>query len=181
MNELNAILKEVSSLERRVFELKANLRHHYFKDDIPEGQLSLLLTEVSGQNVGIPLSHVDEVLQMCALNTCPEAPPWVPGLLNLRGNMIPVIDLNARVSRTARKAAVEDFIVICKKKTLHFGLLVQQVNSIVQPDSGEIKKSSVEISLAPYVMGFFQHKGRSVYILSLSCLVETSMLPEGIA
>jgi purine-binding chemotaxis protein CheW len=177
MSDLIKLLEEVSQLEQRVGELKSTLRSRFIKEDVPPGEMTLLMMDAAEERLAVPVEYVQEVLPVCRLRSCPEAPPWVPGFLNLRGSMLPVLDVSARAKRVSRELTPTDFVVICQREWLRFGLLVQKVDDIFRPLGKQLEQPPPETPLAPYVLGFFQREQHSIYLLSLSCLVETSMLP----
>lgn len=61
--------------------------------------MEMLLFEIAGDTYGVQLNDVDEVLHMPALRSIPSAPPFLAGVLNLRGDLVPVIDVLERLGQ----------------------------------------------------------------------------------
>ncbi len=61
--------------------------------------MELLLFDIGGEPYGVALDEVDEVLHLPALRAIPTAPPFLAGVFNLRGALIPVIDIQERLGR----------------------------------------------------------------------------------
>lgn len=61
-----------------------------------ETALSLVLFLVDGRQYGLPLARVERVLPMVEITPLPQAPPIVLGVINLRGTVLPVVDLRRR-------------------------------------------------------------------------------------
>ncbi|HIJ26148.1 MAG TPA: hypothetical protein HPP79_10775, partial [Gammaproteobacteria bacterium] len=61
--------------------------------------MEMLLFNIGGDTYGVELSDVDEVLHMPTLRPIPSAPSFLAGVLNLRGELVPVIDLVERLGQ----------------------------------------------------------------------------------
>jgi purine-binding chemotaxis protein CheW len=59
--------------------------------------MNLLTFDINGQNYAVALQEVDEVLHMARIKPLPDAPDFVCGVLNLRGDLLPVMDLGVRL------------------------------------------------------------------------------------
>ncbi|ETR73998.1 MAG: Chemotaxis protein cheW [Candidatus Magnetoglobus multicellularis str. Araruama] len=59
--------------------------------------MEAILFQLGTQTFGIELDDLDEILMMCSLHKIPEAPNFIAGAINLRGSIIPVIDLSQRL------------------------------------------------------------------------------------
>ena len=59
--------------------------------------MEMLLFDIDGDSYGVDLTDVEEVLHMPTLRTIPSAPPFLAGVLNFRGQLIPVIDMLERL------------------------------------------------------------------------------------
>jgi purine-binding chemotaxis protein CheW len=63
--------------------------------------LSLLRMAVGDEDLAVPIDDVREILEVGRLTTLPRTPSFVRGVMNLRGAVVPVIDLAARVGQNA--------------------------------------------------------------------------------
>lgn len=133
-------------------------------------------TEV--ERFALPLDQVVEVLPMCLLTPYPEAPPWFPGLLNLHGRLVPVLDLSARLRRHGRETDPAEFIVIARHGATPVGLLVAQALGTEPVDAGHLQRVPPELPQAPYVAGLFEARGVSTFALHLQALMTASELPD---
>jgi len=59
--------------------------------------MEAILFRLNKQTFAISLDDIDEILMMCALHDIPESPDFIAGTINLRGTMIPVLDLSKRL------------------------------------------------------------------------------------
>lgn len=71
-----------------------------------ENQLQLVTFQLGNEKYGIDIMEVKEIVRNQEVRPIPNAPAWVQGLLNLRGRIIPIIDLHERFQLT--RLSVED-------------------------------------------------------------------------
>jgi purine-binding chemotaxis protein CheW len=64
--------------------------------------VTLIVLELDGRPFALPVDHVNEVLRMVAITPLPDAPEWVAGAVNVRGDVVPVIDLRTRLGLQRR-------------------------------------------------------------------------------
>jgi purine-binding chemotaxis protein CheW len=60
----------------------------------------------------LPLEHVVEVLRMVAIRPVPEGPAWLAGVINLRGRVLPIMDLRTRLGLPPLGARLETRIIV---------------------------------------------------------------------
>lgn len=61
------------------------------------------------------------------LSELPEAPPWAPGMLNLRGLGVPIVEVQARLTHGHRKPTILGAVVVCRVEERLHGFVVQEV------------------------------------------------------
>ncbi len=104
------------------------------------------------------LGYVKEIIRMCALTRVAELPPFVKGLINLRGETLPVIDFLTRSgageSTTIR---LKTRIVILRIKAVTMGLIVDEVKETCEVEESEISKNiQPDVVVNPkYILGSF--------------------------
>lgn len=87
----------------------------------------------------ISTAYVEEVFPLPELVSIPEAPPEMIGLVNLRGEMIPVIDCNQSFGLASEKCQLTDSVIILRREKYKIGIIVNQVYEILNIDSDDIK------------------------------------------
>jgi purine-binding chemotaxis protein CheW len=90
-------------------------------------ELESLLFEIAGRRHGAPLSAVREVFALGPLTPVPGAPSAVAGLTNLRGQVIPVVDLGRLWGQTPHRLHLGDPVVLVQSAEIRVGLVVDQV------------------------------------------------------
>lgn len=174
-------LLQIEGLQRQLYELRRAIAGEFILESLPEGKSLLLVCRVNAEPMAIPLTNVDEVVPIAKLSTLPEAPPWIPGLLNLRGTTIPVIDVSARISRARRAPVASDLIVICRVDDRDIGFVVQAVDDIAECDSADVAPAGESIPHAPYLIGVWQSVQGQILLLSVAAISQLSDVPQELA
>ena len=76
----------------------------------------LLKFELGRQLFGIPLRDVSEVVRAVSVAPLPKAPPIIEGVINLRGTIIPVLDIRARFKLPPKGIGPSDHLVVARAK-----------------------------------------------------------------
>ncbi len=93
--------------------------------------LQLVCFRIAKSEYALPVSNVGEILRMVAIAPVPEAPAWLPGVINLRGKVIPVIDLRTRLGLPAAKVGVNTPIVVAETEGQMVGLVADAVTELL--------------------------------------------------
>lgn len=98
-----------------------------------ENELLQLVTFVVGtEEFAVPILSVQEINRMMQITRVPQSPPFVEGVINLRGKIIPVVDLRKRFGLEARAATSENRIVVVEVSGRVIGFMVDKVNEVLR-------------------------------------------------
>jgi purine-binding chemotaxis protein CheW len=101
--------------------------------------LQLITFEIVGQSLGIEIGAVREIRAWTAGAPLPGVPPYISGLINLRGVMIPVIDLRERIGWGKTVPTDRHVIIVVQIGPQLHGLTVDAVNDIVAVDESALR------------------------------------------
>jgi len=90
-----------------------------------------LTFEIDNEEYGIDISYVIEIITVCAITWVPETPDFLKGLINLRGSIIPVIDVRLRFRKEEKPYDPLTCIIVIEYKNLRVGLIVDTVNEVM--------------------------------------------------
>ncbi len=95
--------------------------------------VGLLRFKILELDACVALAHVIKVFPLMELQTVPDAPGYVKGLMNLRGSSVPVFDLAERLGivRPAIPYTIDTPILLCEAMNKRFGLIVDEVLGVV--------------------------------------------------
>lgn len=113
----------------------------YSEEDTQHGKF---LTFALGEEVfGIEIQFVTEVVGMQKISGIPEAPNYVKGIINLRGKIIPVIDMRLKLKKDSTEYTDRTCIVVIDIQALTFGLIVDNVDEVITiPDTSIVPPPS---------------------------------------
>ena len=93
---------------------------------------------LADEQYGIGLLKVREVVAMMDITAVPRVPDFIRGIINLRGQVIPVIDLRARFAMPAAERTPKTCIVVAYVGEMEIGLVVDHVLEVLELSEGQV-------------------------------------------
>ncbi|MCB0368672.1 MAG: purine-binding chemotaxis protein CheW [Bdellovibrionales bacterium] len=120
------------------------------------------------EEFAIPLLSVKEVIAVPETTPIPHTPPHFVGIMNLRGQVISVIDLRKKFSISSKNTEETSFIIL-DLKSQFLGVVVDSVTSVLPIKNSEImEKPSIESSKSTeYITGVFRKDDQLVLLLDV--------------
>ena len=148
---------------------------------------SQFLTFMLGEDpYAVGILHIKEIIEYGSLATVPMMPACVRGVINLRGAVVPVMDLSARFDRGPSVIGKRSCIVIVEvdggpgdnKQVL--GMLVDAVNAVVEIAAGDIEPApSFGTRIRPdFIAGIGKYNGKFVILLDIEHVLSTEEIVE---
>lgn len=140
-------------------------------DKLPDEVLRLVVFELSGEEFGVDIMQVSEIIPAPRITLIPEAPECVKGLINLRGKIIVVIDLNIRLGFSSKESDSLSRIIIVEVRGTVIGMLVNSVSEVMRlplsclEPTPEMIKSKIN---AEYLIGVGKVGERLLVLLNLA-------------
>jgi purine-binding chemotaxis protein CheW len=94
-----------------------------------EGQY--LTFQLNQQTYGMPIHAVKEIIQICEITQVPNTPRCVQGVINLRGKVIPVVNLRTRFDLDVQDFDKETCIIVIEGESGNIGAIVDNVCSVI--------------------------------------------------
>ncbi len=98
------------------------------EEDTQKGKFMTFQT--GNEYYGISISYVNEIIVMQPITAIPEAEDYIKGLLNLRGKIIPVIDVRVRFKMDQTDYTDRTCIIVINVKSNTIGLIVEQIAEV---------------------------------------------------
>jgi purine-binding chemotaxis protein CheW len=136
----------------------------------------VILLRMGDREYGLPLDCVVEVVRMAALAPVPDAPRFLLGLLDLRGRVVPVLDLRLRLGLPAAEPGLSNPICVAEAGGRGFGLVADAVTG-VRPLAAPVEPLEVAQDDSP-VAGVTHVDGRLVSLLDPERLAVATRSPE---
>jgi len=142
--------------------------------DAPTGTaLRLLLFAVAGRVYGCDIASVREIVPIRHATRLPGAPPYVRGLINLRGAIVTVIDLAARLAGSA--ALPEGSVVLAEYGTKQVGLAVDEVRDVQMLSPDRFEAATGDVARGGIVRGLGHLDDGVVLVLDVPSVVRQVM------
>ncbi|MCF6282285.1 MAG: chemotaxis protein CheW [Candidatus Polarisedimenticolaceae bacterium] len=97
-----------------------------------EGMLQLVGFEIANQQFGVDILLVQEIIRSAKVTAVPNSPEFVEGVINLRGNIIPVIDLRKRLHLYEETSEARNWILILNIGDRVVGFIVDSVTKVLK-------------------------------------------------
>src|SRR6056297_170577 len=154
--------------------------HEVRKD---EELLQLVTFSIGEEEFGVEILKVQEIIRMLEITRVPKAPDFVEGVINLRGKVIPVIDLRLRFGLKAKKHDKKTRIIVIEINQMIVGFVVDSVSEVLRIPAGTIEPPPPVISGldSEYISGVGKLDDRLLIMLDLNRLLskeEKSALGE---
>ena len=104
----------------------------------PDRVVQLVTFRLGGETYGVDVMNVQEVLRITEIAPVPGAPDYVLGIINLRGNVVTVVDTRARFGLPSSETDDASRIVIVESENQVVGILVDSVAEVVELNQSEI-------------------------------------------
>lgn len=115
--------------------------------------MDLVVFSLNGHRYGLPAADVQEVVRAVALAPLPKAPPIVEGVINVRGQVVPVLDIRTRFRLPHQALAPGDYFVLARAAELLVALRVEAGVQLAELADGDLESLEQVVSAAGYVSG----------------------------
>lgn len=121
------------------------------------------------EQYAIPLLTVREVIGVPEITPVPFTPNYFLGIMNLRGQVISVVDLRLKMNMGAGKNTSETAIIICDLGVTSLGVVVDSINAVIAPQENEISpKPDIQSSKSTdYITGVFQRDKQLILLIDM--------------
>lgn len=120
------------------------------------------------ENYGIDIYKVQEIIQYRDITYVPKAPPFVKGVINLRGRIIPVIDLKERFGLPEKEVTPDTRIIVVEISSQTIGLIVDSVTEVLRiPNTNIEPPPPVTTIEADFIEGVGKLDERLIIILDI--------------
>jgi len=114
----------------------------------------LITFGIADQLFGIDIMTIREIRAWSPVTRLPRVPEYVAGVVNLRGAVLPVIDLSVRLGWSATECTPRNPIIVTEFEGQSRGLIVHDVNDIVSLDADDLQKPDAVAN--DYIINFVE-------------------------
>jgi purine-binding chemotaxis protein CheW len=137
-------------------------------------ELQVVGFRIGRETFGLPISIVREIVRVPEITSVPNAPHYIEGVINLRGRIIPVVDLRKRFSRQSLETNKKNRIVVVELESRLVGLFVNSASEVLRISPSEIDEphNVFREGELNYITGIGKLNGRLVILLDLNKVLQ---------
>lgn len=132
--------------------------------------IQFIVIKVGEEQYGIDIKYVDNIIHMSSITRVPKVAPYIKGVINVRGEVIPVMNIRTKMGLPEAEYTKDTRIVIVKSEQQGFvGLIVDAVREVVTLELDNIEKMSYDkTGKDMFVTGVGKHQGGLISLLDLN-------------
>ncbi len=135
--------------------------------------LQLVTFRIGEEEFGVDILAVQEIIRLLQITPVPRAPASIEGVINLRGKVIPVVNMRSRFSLPARQATSQTRIVVMELEEKIVGFLVDAVSEVLRIPATTVEEPPPVVAGigSEYIRGVGKLDGRLLILLDLTHLM----------
>ncbi len=131
-------------------------------------ELQLVIFRLAKEEYGLPITKVQEINRLVPITKLPQTPSFMEGIINLRGRIIPVIDLRKRFSLPVDGQSEDNRIIIVEVNGQTVGIIVDAVTEVVRLAGASVEPPPPAFILdAQYIHGVGKLDERLLILLDI--------------
>lgn len=146
-------------------------------------EIQLVVFDLASEHYGVDISDVREIIRMQNITKVPGATSYVEGIINLRGKVLPVLDLRKRLGLKVADQTEESRIVVIDITDGEVGVIVDAVTEVLRVPNSSIEPPSSMVTQgnSDYLRGIAKLSDRLIILLDLNKLLSSKADSEAIA
>ena len=133
----------------------------------------IVVFELGSEHFGVSIASVESIIKMQAITKMPQAPSFVEGVTNLRGKVLPVIDLRSRFGLIKQETTRNSRIIVISVNKTEIGMIVDGVSEVltIQGDAVEPAPAITSTVDSSFITGIAKIDQRLVILLDLGMVL----------
>lgn len=131
-----------------------------------------LVFDLDGKSYSVSLRLVLEIIKIQPITHLPYMPVYVKGIINLRGKVVPILDLRLKLGMAERAHDDKTCIIIVEVRGVQLGLIVDSVSEVIDAESGKTAVHEQSSAGESYLSSVSEVEGRIVLDIDCEKLLE---------
>ncbi len=138
-------------------------------DDRKQIKKELVLFDLGKEVYGIDISVVIEIIRMQPITKVPKAPFFVEGVINLRGKVIPIVDMRKRFGLPKAEQNKDNRIMVLDSGGQNIGIIIDAVTEVLRIPSDSVEPPSdiIVSASSDYLLGIAKHDKNMIILLDM--------------
>ena len=136
-------------------------------------EMQLVVFKLGREDYGVSILQVQEIKRMMDITRVPNSPDYIKGVINLRGSVLPVLDLKKRLALPPGDYTDNTRIIIIKVEDITVGLIVDAVSEVTTLAGESIEPPNTVVGgvSAQYLSGVGKQDDKLLILLNLAAIV----------
>ena len=131
----------------------------------------IIVFTLDGFSYALPLGNVIRVIHALEIRELPKAPEIIAGIINVKGEIIPVVDLRKRFGMKVREIIPDDNFILCDTGKRHIALWIDEVTGLKELVAGNYLETKDALPYAQFIKGVAKIEENIILIYDLEqCL-----------
>ncbi|MBO8138427.1 MAG: chemotaxis protein CheW [Desulfotomaculum sp.] len=135
------------------------------------GEEQLVVFQLGDQKYALPIQETQEIIRMTEVTRIPNASYYLEGIINLRGTILPVINLNRRLGLPEKEADEETRIVVVEHNEQKVGMIVDSVLEVGRYSDSEVEPPTNVGGNTEYLKGVVKKDDQLWLLLDLNSVL----------
>jgi len=140
----------------------------------------LISFSVGEEEYGLELLCVKEVIRMREITWLPKAPPCVKGIINLRGDVIPIVDLREKFGLVAQEQTAMTRVIVVEVEGRPVGMVVDSASQVVRVATDQFEPPPPMMGMAAqgFITGVGKLDGKLIITLDVDRILSTEEMSQ---
>ncbi len=143
-------------------------------DDLISGKF--LTFFLAGEEYGIEILKVHEIIGMMPITSVPRTPRFIRGVINLRGKVIPIVDLRLKFGMASKEQTEETCIIVVLVRGIEMGVVVDKVSEVLDIAAKDVENTpsfGADVN-TDYILGIGKSQGKVKILLNIDQVLAAS-------
>ena len=143
------------------------------ENNVPVETGQYIVVRLGDEQYGIDIRNIDNIIKMQPITRIPKMPPYLKGVISMRGEVVPVISMRLKFGLPADEISKDTRIVVLKlEQEGKVGFIVDEVKEVVTLFSNEVEKITYDSKeeKADMINAVGKHNGELISLLDLNAI-----------
>ena len=153
--------------------MMAEIKEEQRKQQLSGEVIQVVSFQLGSEEYGVDISQVQEIIRMVEITHVPRAPRFMEGVINLRGQLIPIIDLRTRFGMPRIDATKSTRIIVTEIGSKRVGIVVDSVSEVLNLPIENVEEAPEMIAGVgtEYIQGVGKLNDRLIIMLDLTMVI----------
>jgi purine-binding chemotaxis protein CheW len=131
---------------------------------------------LAGEEYGLQIMKVLEIISMMPVTPVPQVPEYIQGVINLRGKVIPVISLRAKLGMPEQEHTIQTCIIVVDVSGVEMGIIVDEVTEVLDINGEQIEDTPAFGAYVntDFILGIGKKEDRVTILLDIARMLNLS-------